>query len=286
MGWPCDNAKLEKVRALMRERDLDALVVRAPDNVLYLANYWCMKGYDLAVFPREGEPTLVVIEPQADDARRMAWTRDIRLFKFYDERDPRPPTMRSLEAALQVLKQRDLAGKVGIELENGSQAADRMVGEPTVYTNSYFEAFRSACGSVTDATGLLAQARAIKTPQELERMRLANELAALAMEHTRDRMHAGMKESEVGAMFEGFVHSTGIGFHGKVEMARAFTLIWSGSGIRTFTATGDRPVQQNEPTLFEIWVCVDGYWNDLTKNVCLGELTPRYHKLLDQLLGV
>src|SRR5947209_6598673 len=286
MTWPIDTAKLEKVRALMRERDLDALVVRAPDNVLYLTNYWCMKGYDLAVFPREEDPSLIVIEPQADDAQRMAWTRDIRLFKFYDERDPRPPTMRSLETALSVLRERDLARRIGIELENGSQAADRMVGEPTVYTSSYFEAFRPLCGTVVDATGLLVQARAIKTPQEIERMRLANELASLAMEHTREHMRAGMKESEVGAMFEGFVHGLGVGYQGRVEMARAFTLVWSGKGIATFTATGDRPIQKNEPTLFEIWVCADGYWTDWTKHACPGELTPEYHKLLDLLLKV
>ena len=65
MGWPQDDTKLARVQALMAEEDLDALVVRAPDNVLYLTNYWCMKGYDVAVFPREGEPTLCVIEPQA-----------------------------------------------------------------------------------------------------------------------------------------------------------------------------------------------------------------------------
>src|SRR5438445_654780 len=69
-------------------------------------------------------------------------------------------------------------------------------------------------------------------------------------------------------------------------MARAFTLVWSGEGIKTFTATGDRPIQKNEPTLFEIWVCVDGYWSDLTKNACPGELKPEYHKLLDLLLKV
>ena len=32
----------------MAERELDALVVRAPDNVLYLTNFWGMKGYDRA----------------------------------------------------------------------------------------------------------------------------------------------------------------------------------------------------------------------------------------------
>src|SRR5438445_8826540 len=106
------------------------------------------------------------------------------------------------------------------------------------------------------------------------------------MEHVRDHIRPGMKESEVGAMYEGFVHGLGVGYKGKVEMARAFTLVWSGKGIATFTATGDRPVQEHEPTLLEIWVCVDGYWTDLTKNVCPGELTAEYHRLLDILLKV
>ena len=39
MSWPRDDAKLERVRGLMTERDFDALVVRAPDNVLYLSNF-------------------------------------------------------------------------------------------------------------------------------------------------------------------------------------------------------------------------------------------------------
>jgi Xaa-Pro aminopeptidase len=40
MPWPRDDAKLERARALMAERGLDAPVVRAPDNVLYLTNFW------------------------------------------------------------------------------------------------------------------------------------------------------------------------------------------------------------------------------------------------------
>ena len=117
-------------------------------------------------------------------------------------------------------------------------------------------------------------------------MRLSNELASLAMEHVRERLRPGMKECEAGALWESFVHGVGVGYQGKVEMARGFSLVWSGPGIRTFTATGNRPIQEHEPTLFEIWVCADGYWSDLTKNVCPGELSGPYDRLLDQLLGV
>jgi Xaa-Pro aminopeptidase len=281
VSWPRDDAKLERVRHAMADHDLDALVVRAPDNVLYLTNYWPMKGYDIAVFPREGEPTLIALEPQRDDAERTAWTHDIRLFKGYDERDPRPPTARSLELAVAAVASAGYE-RIGLELSLGTQASDRMVGEPTTYTRAFFDAFPAAA----DATPLLSDCRAVKTEQEVERMRLANELAARAMEHVRERIRPGMKESEVGALWEGFVHGEGTGYKGQVELARGYALVWSGPGIRTFAATGHRPIQEHEPTLFEIWVCADGYWCDHTKNLCPGELDPRYEELLELLLGV
>ncbi|MFY9531647.1 MAG: Xaa-Pro peptidase family protein [Candidatus Acidiferrales bacterium] len=286
MGYPLDQEKWKRVREMMAQKNLDALVVRAPDNILYLTNYWTMKGYDIAIFPREGDPTLLVIEPQFKEAQRTAWNKDVRFFRFYHPQDPRPPMSRSLDQCLDVLRERKLAGRVGVELSQLAQICDRMVGEPSMYTQGYFDAFRGMAKEVVDATPLLADVRAIKTGQEIERMKLANELAAAGMEYARAQIKPGMKESEVAAMIEGHIHAIGVGYKGKVAMARAFTLVWSGKGIATFTATSHRPIQANEPTLVEIWVCADGYWTDLTKNLCLGKLTAEYDKLLEQLLKV
>jgi Xaa-Pro aminopeptidase len=272
VSWPRDDAKLDRVRGLMAEEELDALVVRAPDNVLYLTNFWGMKGYEAAVFPREGEPVLICLEASAEDAARDAWTDDVRFLRGYADDDPRPPTARTLELAQAATGEH---GRVGLELSLGTQASDRMVGEPTTFTAAWFAGF----GDATDATPLLARARANKTEQELERMRLANEIAAAAMEYCREHLRSGMKESEAGAMWNGFVHGAGTGWKGQVELALGFSLVWSGPGIKTFTATGDRPVQEDEPTLFEIWVCADGYWADHTKNVVVGELTDPYREL-------
>ena len=162
MSWPEDRAKLERVRALMAEEELDALVVRAPDNVLYLTNFWSMKGYDACVFPREGEPVLICLEASADDAARTAWTEDVRLIRGYDPEDPRPPIARTLETAVAVARDYE---RVGLELSLGTQASDRMVGEPTTFTAAWFDAFPEAA----DATPLLVRARSLKTDQELER---------------------------------------------------------------------------------------------------------------------
>jgi Xaa-Pro dipeptidase len=277
--WERDDAKLDRVRELMAEEELDALVVRAPDNVLYLTNFWGMKGYDASIFPREGEPVLITIEASEEDAARMSWAEDVRLIRGYDPEDPRPPLARTLDAVVAAARDYE---RVALELSLGTQASDRMVGEPTTFTAAWFDAFPEA----VDATPLLVRARSRKTAQEVERLRLANEIAAAAMEHVRERLYPGMREAEAAALWQGFVHGEGTGWLGKVELALPFSLVWAGPGIKTFTATSNLPVLEGEPVLFEIWVCADGYWADHTKNLVVGELRPDYARLEETLVQV
>jgi len=262
----------------MAEEGLDALVVRAPDNVLYLTNFWGMKGYDACVFPRDGEPVLICLEASAEDAARTAWTEDVRLVRGYAADDPRPVPARTLDAAVEAARG---FGRVGLELSLGTQASDRMVGEPTTFTRAWFDAFPDAA----DGTPLLNRARAIKTEQEVARLRIANEIACQAMHHVRSRLEPGMKESQAAAIWQGYVHGEGTA-RDDVELALPFSLVWAGKGIKTFTATGDRPVVEGEPVLFEIWVCADGYWADHTKNLVVGELAPAYAELEERLMSV
>src|SRR2546430_16344278 len=164
----------------MVEGELDALVVRAPDNVLYLTNFWGMKGYEAAVFPRDGEPVLICLEASAEDAERAAWTTEVSFLQGYAADDPRPPTARTLELAQEAARE---YGRVGLELSLGTQASDRMVGEPTTFTRAWFDGF----GDAADATPLLARVRAVKTEQELERLRPADDIAAAAAGHVPAR---------------------------------------------------------------------------------------------------
>jgi len=157
-----------------------------------------------------------------------------------------------------------------------------MVGEPTTFTQAWFDAWPGA----SDGMPVINAARAIKSDQELQRMRLANEICAAAMEHVAHELTPGMKESEAAAIWQGFVHGEGTGWKQLVDLALPFSLVWSGPGIRTFTATGDRAVQADQPTLFEIWVCADGYWCDHTKLLCPGELRDDYRELEQGLMGV
>ena len=281
VSWARDDAKLERVRALMAERELDALVVRAPDNVLYLTNFWGMKGYDACVFPREGEPVLICLEASAEDADAHRLDEGRALRPRLRRRRPAPADR--AHARRSRSRRHGRTSRVGLELSLGTQATDRMVGEPTTFTKAWFDAWPDAA----DATPLLAAARAIKTEQEIERIRLANEICAAAMEHVRGRAAAGDEGEPGGGALAGLRPRRGHGLARARSSSRsASRSSGRGPGIKTFTATGDRPVTADEPTLFEIWVCADGYWADHTKLLCPGELRADYRELEARLLEV
>ena len=137
-----------------------------------------------------------------------------------------------------------------------------------------------------DATLLLATARAIKSEQEVERMRLANEIAAAGSSTLRAPPSADDRKRGAAALWQGVGARARTGFHDRVELALGFSLVWSSPGIRTFTATGNRPIREHEPTLFEIWVCADGYWCDDTKNSSRTTSSRAIASSIRQLLSV
>ena len=183
MSWPRDDAKLERVRALMAEqRPRRARRPRARQRRLpleLLADEGLRRGRLPA---RRRRRRWSRSSRQADDAARTAWTDDVRLFAGYHPDDPRPPVPRALEAAQAAVRERGYE-RIGLELSLGTQASDRMVGEPTTYTHDWFHAF-GACRSTTPRRCSPRRARS-RRAQEIERMRIANELAALAMEHVQ-----------------------------------------------------------------------------------------------------
>ena len=208
-GLAAGRREARPVRALMEERGLDAIVARTPDNVLYLTNFWGMKGYDACVFPREGDPALVCLEASEEDAARTAWTSDVRLFRGYHPDDPRPPLTRVLEVARAACAEYETRGPRALTRNAGGRSHGGRADDVHARLVHGVRAGRRGRDAV------LAAARAVKTEQEIERMRLANEIAAAAMEHCRLVIEPGMTEAEIAAEWEGFVHGEGTGWKGR-----------------------------------------------------------------------
>ena len=213
MSFPRDDARLDRVRALMAERDLDALVVRTPDNIVYLTNFWGMKGYDACVFPREGEPVLICLEASEADAARTAWTSDVRLFPGYDPDDPRPPSLRALELAAAAARDYD---RVAIELSGGTQASDRMVGEPTTFAQGLVRRLpRRARRHRRCSSGRAPSRRPRRSSGWCSRTRSPRRRWSTCATLIRP----GMTSAQAAAIWQAFVHGEGTGWRGEVDLA-------------------------------------------------------------------
>ena len=237
--WPPRTTRSSTACARsMAEQELDALVVRAPDNVLYLTNFWGMKGYDAVVFPREGEPVLICLEPRRATPSARRWTSDVRLFARL--RRARP----AAAAAARARPRAPGARRVRDGSASSSRSARR---RPTGWSASRRPSRRrGSTRSPTPPTRRRSSPRPARSrpTQEVERMRLANEIAAAAMEHVQGVLRPGMtRERGGGDVGAASSTATGTGWARARSSSRyGFSLVWSGPGIRTFTATGNRPV--------------------------------------------
>lgn len=64
-----DNERIERIQSAMAGKNIDALVCRLAENVLFLTRYWPMNGFGFALFPCKGKPVLIVPEGEAPMAK-------------------------------------------------------------------------------------------------------------------------------------------------------------------------------------------------------------------------
>jgi len=87
-----DSVRLERLRQRMKESQVDALICRLPENVVYLTDYWPHHGFSVAVMPKEGKPILFVPEiegeyadPEWAEVKTFGWglLKDADLYHNY-----------------------------------------------------------------------------------------------------------------------------------------------------------------------------------------------------------
>ena len=81
------SARVEGVRAEMRARDLDVLLVQHPTNVAYLSGYQSKVTYysETVVVPLEGQLSLVVLEWEVAVAHLHTWIDQVLHFDTLED---------------------------------------------------------------------------------------------------------------------------------------------------------------------------------------------------------
>lgn len=281
---PIDPDRRAFVQEQLRKADLDALVCSLPANVLLLSGYWPVVGTSLAIVVRDGPTALLVPEDEKELAEHGG-ADEIHTYQpgpldsLPALIDAQSPPLTALARKLSLQRKR-LGYEHGGWFEASSYAAMHL------YRSSLSEMLERAFDNphLLDADKQLMHLRAIKTPQELERIRLACRIAAEAFEQGRRQMQAGMKETEVAEGFRAPLSILGVG-RDDVERAGGFTFCMSGPNSAkasgAFARSQARQLTEQDLILAHCNSYADGYWTDITRTYCLGELHKKQRALYD-----
>jgi Xaa-Pro dipeptidase len=277
-----DLERWNRVKEKLAENNLAGLVCRLTENVLMLSGYWPILGRSIVVFFADYEPVLLAPISECEEVEN-GWISDVRTFRAWriGDDDPEVSLTRLLD---QVFTERGIRGKrIGYEGSFGDIAAPQRFFEPWAGIHSVLPFWKnvSGGGEWVDFGPQLVELSGVKTECEIERIRLANEVADFGLEAFFREVTPGKRESEIAAAVESAVLTKGIGYKGITHARGEAEVI---SGIRTgsawdFPTTTDRVIENGELVLIEFAVVADGYWSDLTRTVVAGSMNDGQRRL-------
>jgi Xaa-Pro dipeptidase len=285
-----DRQRDQEIRRGLAAAHLDALICRLPENLVCLTGYYPQIGLSFVVYPQDGEPALIVPRPERE-AAAAGLVADIRVYETW--RLPDPPPMESVERLLeQVIQEKGLRAKrVGFEGSFEAVAPSQMAGEPYVPAlpnRHMLNRLFLIPGLLQDVTEVLNEIRAVKTPREIEQLRLANDVAAFGLRAFKEQAQPGRTEAQVAAAVEAAIYGQGIGYRG-VRYARGWAQVFAGPNAVEgwyYPISSDRVIQAGELVMIELGTVVDGFWSDLTRTVVAGgRATPRQRELFQLVLA-
>ena len=284
-----DDLRVERNRQLMAAHGLDGCICRLPENVLFFSGWWPLTGTSWVIYTADGDSRLIVPAAEAGEAQADG----IEQFAGYEwahlgAGDPAAQIQAHLTSLAGAL---GLAGsRIGIEESFEAIAPPLNAGEPAVPTAASKALIQSALPNATlvDATEAIGVMRVCKTPAEVEKLRITNEIAGFALAAFADRVQVGISEIELAACAQSAAMVRGSGYKG-VRSARAFAQVASGSGgekaWRPCEITTGRTLQEGDIAMLELAVVADGYWADVTRTAVAGRAGDEQRRLYEMLLA-
>lgn len=217
---------LNKERAIgpMKEYGIDAMLATSPDNVQYLSDYsaWTMRVYrsrgigqgmqSFAVLPRDtGSAPALITQGLTYLAQHPTWIEDIYTWGPARGGDL-PPEAQSFPEAV---KLHELSSKVAARRSNSAREAlvkalkDNGLDKGTLAVDmegmspDLLEYLRTECpqARIKDGVEFFRLVRAVKTPEEIQRIRIAADITELAMQAVKKKTAPGVTENELAIEF-------------------------------------------------------------------------------------
>jgi Xaa-Pro aminopeptidase len=254
-----------KAQELMREAGLDALVLTYTENNIYFGDFLHVNSavlksrpYYTIFFSREDQaPAYLVPHQDIDDVRRDTWIEDVRATSEY-EIPGRPQVIWEKEKAVaEILAERGLSrGRVG-------------------YENStlYFDIYRRLAEhlptfELVPASALVARLRAIKSDEELRRIKQSMDITQQGARAVLAEAHAGVTEKHLAGAAKEAMMAAG------AESVQ-FLIVGAGkNGAIVHGSPTDYVLRDGDIVRFDMGAFYMGYPGDFARTFVVGD-SPR-----------
>ena len=246
-------ARLERLRTLGQQRDLDAVALVPGANMVYFTglHFHLSERPTIALVLSGGGTAFIVPQLEVSKVEASRDVLDVREMFVWSDTD-------GYEGAFQ-------QAAAGLGLRGGVLGVDGM-------TMRVFEwlAFSAAApglhvaGMGPDLLGL----RAVKTAAEIERMRQAVQISEQALTETLAQTQPGMSERQIAKILDERLSANGSQGHAFSPLVLAGAKSAIPHGV-----TGDDKLSADDFLLFDFGGMIDGYPADITRTFCLGTPT-------------
>lgn len=251
-------ARVQALRKLLDEEDLDALLITIAENRRYLSGFTGEdNGYD------ESAGALIVSRDRlalATDSRFDLQARqEAEHFKVHCYRKGLAQCLPNLVETIGIQRLGFEKARVSVkqmeDFEKEFQVTER---RPEMI----------ACEEMVESL------RAVKDSREIEATRQALHIAEQAFAEITARLQPGQTEKEVAWMLESAARRMG-------AEGLSFPIICAAgpNSALPHAIAGDRPIQRSEPILFDWGVFLNGYCSDTSRTIVLGPPDDTFQKV-------
>jgi len=254
------SQRQEKARQLMRENNLSAILLTEGTSLNYFAgiHWWGGERLFAMVLPAKGESFYVSPGFEEGRAREQIAQSpdgahaDVRIWQENDS---------PYQRVAQGLSDRGIAG--------GTIGVEETV--KFVFSDSLKKA--AAGATFTSATPVTAGCRMIKSPQEIELMRLASKVTLAAYEATYRSLKVGMTHHEVANLIEA-AHRQ-LGFEGE-----SLVLLGEFSAFPHGSVT-PQVIREGTIILIDGGCKAEGYSSDISRTFVLGKASDKMKQVFE-----
>lgn len=249
-------ARVKALRALIRELELDSILISDAHNRRYFSGFIGSAGY---LFVTAAEAVLATDFRYTEQAKDQAGGFEIsqiqgKLSEWF------PKIIGDLGV-----------GTLGFEADNLTVSALKMFEDAISEAATELE--------LKPTTGDAAKLRAVKDADEIKLLQKAIDIGDAAFEETAAKLKPGMTENEVAWEFEKSIRERG------AESLSFDTIVATGpNAARPHHQTGETKLKEGETIVFDCGATYQGYCSDLTRTVVLGEVNDEIKRVYNVVL--